>query len=200
MEYKCKKHKSNKGYYDSNGQWHCWQCTKENKYFYPDGKIVSRIRIGDKEVRIVKTEEEHNIKVETWDVKKLKLENVSTHCYMSTATREYKEIIKQLELKGSNHLIHSGITNKIIIFNKLRIPDLQFIKSKIESRDDYIYFNKCEFLFPDWIEIVAEYYTREIGCTENGALLTDSVLEDWEIQLLEQYNGMAPGVYKVDIL
>lgn len=99
MEFKCKKHKTNKGWYDAYNQWHCWKCTYENLYDFPRGKIIDRAIRGDYELRILNTGKEKELILELWNIKTKKLEHRSIHNYLSTIRREFNTLLEEIEDK-----------------------------------------------------------------------------------------------------
>lgn len=96
MKYKCTIHNSNEGYYDEEGKWHCWKCTTENKYYYPEGKVIDSFNIPEKniEIRLVCIGD-HSIKLEVWDTKDPKLVTYRDHPYLSTALRDFESEVRR---------------------------------------------------------------------------------------------------------
>jgi len=90
------KHKTNHGFIDEDGNWHCWKCTKENEFFYPKGKVVANFQIPEKNltIRIVCTGE-HSLEVEVWDIKDMKRIHKRCVDYLSSALREYERLIRR---------------------------------------------------------------------------------------------------------
>jgi len=90
------KHKSNAGYIDEEGNWHCWKCTKENEFFYPRGKVVAKFKIPDQDIliRIVCTGE-HDVVVEAWDIKNIVRLNKRLCNYLSTGQREFERLLRR---------------------------------------------------------------------------------------------------------
>ena len=100
MEYKCKKHRSNDGWYDANGRWHCWECTRENTYLYPRGKVLEVATIGSYEIRVITTRSSYPATVEVWKLggKKVKLKYKHSFKYLSQAMREYNRILEEIKI------------------------------------------------------------------------------------------------------
>jgi len=99
-KYKCMKHKYNNGYVDNEGIWHCWKCTKENRYFYPGGSVIEKYTSNDSriEVRIVSTGP-HTVRVEVWFIDRSPqvLDWSEHHSYLSTAMRTFEGLVVEIE-------------------------------------------------------------------------------------------------------
>jgi len=90
------KHKTNKGFIDEEGNWHCWKCTKENEYFYPKGKVVANFQIPEKNIVIrIVCIGEHAVGVEAWNTKTMQRLNVRQYDYLSSGLREYERLIRR---------------------------------------------------------------------------------------------------------
>lgn len=93
-KYRCKKHMSNEGYYDSNNQWQCWECYFEDIYNNPRGTIVKYSRIRKYTLRVVDRSERH-IVVEVF--KERMLVDKFTYRDLSLALRKYEELTELIE-------------------------------------------------------------------------------------------------------
>ena len=100
MRYKCNIHRTNDGYYDEEGVWHCWRCYYENKFFNPRGVVGRKFTYKDRiQIRIV-MEGNHNAYVEVWDIKEMKRLLLLVFPYMSQALREMDRIIDRVIEEG----------------------------------------------------------------------------------------------------
>lgn len=103
---KCKKHMTSEGWYDEEGKWHCWKCTKENEYFYPKGRILDKMKVGSLEVRIIDTGEPRHLILEVWDTDNMKRIYKCSHPYLSSCKREFEEWLLKIEReykRGNRH-------------------------------------------------------------------------------------------------
>ena len=114
-EYKCSKHKSNEGFYDSNGNWICWKCYYENEFLNPKGKVLDSFKHENYLVRLIDTGKE--VRVEIWDTKdKTRISQIE-YRYLSVAMREFKRFIQDI------------LSNPIRTSPKILVRDLEFANS-----------------------------------------------------------------------
>jgi hypothetical protein len=99
-EYKCRKHKSNDGFFDLDGNWCCLYCYKENRYSNPEGIVLKEVKVRNKLVRIVDKSRKKSKKV----VLEVFLDNENKELIyhystrdLSVCLREYERIIRDIE-------------------------------------------------------------------------------------------------------
>jgi len=116
-KYKCIKHKSNDGFYDSEGKWHCWFCYFENVYFNPNGIVMKELEVKKYLLRIVDYSEdnEKSMQVQVFD----KTDKTLVHVYdcrdLSVAIRHFDDIIQRIisgTFKKSTHRVLRDILSE----------------------------------------------------------------------------------------
>jgi len=124
MKYRCEKHKTNEGFYDSEGKWHCWKCYKENEFFNPPGDIIDTYTKGDFQIRVLATDP-HTTCVEVWNVEKKKLIKRNFYSYLSTAMRAFRRERHHLgEHSSREHRRNSLVDQRISsIDREIEVPD-----------------------------------------------------------------------------
>jgi len=137
-KYKCMKHKTNKGFIDEEGNWHCWKCTKENEYFYPKGKVVANFQIPEKDIVIrIVCIGEHAVGVEAWNTKTMVRLNVRQYDYLSSALREYERLIRrylyQEEGTERRRSLEESVSGRTII-----IPEVANTSDRPELQEEVV--------------------------------------------------------------
>ena len=99
--YKCLRHKSNEGYIDKNGKWHCWYCYSENLYLNPKGVVLKELEVKKYTLRIVDrtTPEEKSIWVEVFTRSKILDHNYNCRD-LSVAIRHFESLVREI-LEGN---------------------------------------------------------------------------------------------------
>jgi len=93
-KYKCSKHKSNEGFYDSKGNWICWKCYYENEFLNPKGKVLDSFKHENYLVRLIDTGKD--VRIEIWNTQdKTRITQVD-YRYLSVAMREFKRFIQDI--------------------------------------------------------------------------------------------------------
>jgi len=135
------KHKTNNGFIDEEGNWHCWKCTKENEFFYPKGKVVANFQIPEKNIVIrIVCIGEHAVGVEAWNTKTMQRLNVRQYDYLSSALREYERLIRGYlyqeegtERRGSRRVLEEALAGRTII-----IPEVADTSDRSEPSQEVV--------------------------------------------------------------
>jgi len=130
MKYRCEKHKTNEGFYDSEGKWHCWKCYKENEFFNPPGDIIDTYTKGDYQIRVLATDP-HTTCVEVWDVEKKKLIKRNFYSYLSTAMRAFRRERNHLGEHSSRERLRSSLGQ-----GEIRIPRIRSLEDDMRGFEE----------------------------------------------------------------
>ncbi len=114
-KYKCMKHKTNNGFYDSKGKWHCWQCYYENEFYNPRGKVIDSIEIPEKHIliRIVEDHDNNEERVEIWNTKKERRIHYYSYRDLSSAYRRFHYEIENYSTEIENTLHETELLEEI---------------------------------------------------------------------------------------
>jgi len=93
-KYKCPKHKSNEGFYDSKGNWICWKCYYENEFLNPKGKVLDSFKHENYLIRLIDTGNE--VRIEIWNTETKERISSTSYRYLSVAMREFKRYIQDI--------------------------------------------------------------------------------------------------------
>jgi len=174
------KHKTNNGFIDEEGNWHCWKCTKENELFYPQGRVVASFNIVEKNilVRIVCIGE-HEVAVEAWDTANIKRINKRLCNYLSSGLREYERLIRR-------YLYQENVRNR---------------SSREDQEDGTMYISRRIIIprtfdtsdFPSRREIVATFSSNDSSFTTDVNTINETMtyLEGLENERIYYDRGMS---------
>lgn len=120
-KYKCKKHKTNHGFIDEEGNWHCIFCYREDKYRNINGILLKEIKVKNRIVRIVdRSRREHkSVFVEVFNFKTKKLLHDFVSRDLSVCLREFENIVRMIQ-EGKENYNRNRDEPELILEDRIR--------------------------------------------------------------------------------